>query len=309
MVRFLRCCTSYPRQRRSAWPRRPLRAAERSKRGWALGRAPYTQEQNNKGPAGAGPLNAQASRRESQGELHHPRIARQRRNLPEAAGVYVVRRKAKLRRVEQVERLPAELQVATLAELREAARQGKVYVRIPWSPHVVAGASAQSWNRSRIRRVRVRRSRRSKLGRIEPAVDSLAGRQMAGAIAISQRVRQAPAHLHEAVVIAGKDGKRAAGVECCSAACAPPAQQVRNRPAGHICFSGTERQFVHVTEYEPMPEIEVAVAALLSQVMLVLHEAVRAAGADQVLLHLVNRMRPGVSSRERQPTSKPLLGA
>src|SRR5436309_3457014 len=58
-----------------------------------------------------------------------------------------------------------------------------------------------------------------------------------------------------------------------------------------------------------MPDIEVAVAALLPQVMLVLEEAIGAAAADQMLLHLINRMRPGIGRGEREVMIEALLGA
>src|SRR3954469_9174334 len=80
---------------------------------------------------------------ELQRELHHARVAGERGDAAGRRARDVPVGQAELRRVEDVEDLPAELQLPVLAEVVEHARQRRVEVRQARAAHGVAAAVAE----------------------------------------------------------------------------------------------------------------------------------------------------------------------
>src|SRR5262249_24586885 len=106
--------------------------------------------------------------------------------------------------------------------------------------------------------------------------------------AVSQSVGKAAAVLHQAVVAAGENRERAAGVDRGAATEPPASQKVRSRTRGQQALASPAGELVRITDHKAVPEVEVTVTPLLGEVMFILQEAVGAACADQVFLHLVD---------------------
>jgi len=81
------------------------------------------------------------------------------------------------------------------------------------------------------------------------------------------------------------------------AAGVPLSDEVRQRAAAGEFMSWAKWKFVHITEDQPMTNIEVAVSPPLSQIVHILQKRVRAP-AEQLLHRGVNGMRPGVRGGE-----------
>src|SRR6266513_3052325 len=236
---------------------------------------------------------------ESKRKLHHARIAGKTCDFAKAARVHIVRGKPEIRRIQKIESLPAEFEAASLAEVAEGSRKRKIHVRHARAAQVLispACAQPARW--------------RGESAGVKPLIHCpLVGRQGAAAEAVGQGIREAATYLHDAVVVAGEDREGTTCVEGGDTAGAPAAEDVRDRTLLDQMLPRTKRQFVQIAEGEPLAEIEVAVSTLLAQVMLVLQEAIGAAAADQMFLHLINRVRPRVGGGEREVMAEALLGA